>query len=94
MWQNNAIRRHLKNTRNWSSERSYLSIPKRRLTRHLVSLFLRFFTNNSGWTLPALFATLRDLRDLAFDVRSLPLVKPRVDVRAGGCASTRFVSKK
>ncbi|KAI9467114.1 hypothetical protein BJY52DRAFT_1111063 [Lactarius psammicola] len=33
----------------------------------LVNLFLRFFTNNSGWTLPALFATLRDLRDLAFD---------------------------
>ncbi|KAI0271969.1 hypothetical protein BGY98DRAFT_1004457 [Russula aff. rugulosa BPL654] len=33
----------------------------------LVNQFLRFFTNNSGWTLPALFATLRDLRDLAFD---------------------------
>ncbi|KAN0132594.1 hypothetical protein V8E53_009610 [Lactarius tabidus] len=33
----------------------------------LVNSFLRFFTNNSGWTLPALFATLRDLRDLAFD---------------------------
>ncbi|KAI9447934.1 hypothetical protein H4582DRAFT_2107372 [Lactarius indigo] len=33
----------------------------------LVNLFLRFFTNNSGWTLPALFAILRDLRDLAFD---------------------------
>ncbi|KAH9965830.1 PCI domain-containing protein [Russula dissimulans] len=33
----------------------------------LVNLFLRFFTINSGWTLPALFATLRDLRDLAFD---------------------------
>ncbi|TFK55408.1 hypothetical protein OE88DRAFT_1672014, partial [Heliocybe sulcata] len=34
---------------------------------HLVSLFFRFFTSNSGWTLPALFAILRDLRDLAFD---------------------------
>ncbi|KAI0268156.1 hypothetical protein BC834DRAFT_868163 [Gloeopeniophorella convolvens] len=33
----------------------------------LVNLFLRFFTNNSGWTLPVLFAILRDLRDLAFD---------------------------
>ncbi|KZT29377.1 hypothetical protein NEOLEDRAFT_1128102 [Neolentinus lepideus HHB14362 ss-1] len=33
----------------------------------LVSLFFRFFTSNSGWTLPALFAILRDLRDLAFD---------------------------
>ncbi|KAH9060931.1 hypothetical protein EDB87DRAFT_1683052 [Lactarius vividus] len=33
----------------------------------LVNLFIRFFTNNSGWTLPALFAILRDLRDLAFD---------------------------
>ncbi|TFK94260.1 COP9 signalosome complex subunit 12 [Polyporus arcularius HHB13444] len=34
----------------------------------LVSLFLRFFANNTGWTLPALFSILRDLRDLAFDV--------------------------
>ncbi|KNZ76459.1 CSN12 like protein [Termitomyces sp. J132] len=34
----------------------------------LVSLFLRFFTENRGWTLPALFSILRDLRDLAFDV--------------------------
>ena len=34
------------------------------------SLFLRFFSSNSGWTLPALFSVLRDLRDLAFDVRS------------------------
>ncbi|KAI0053718.1 hypothetical protein FA95DRAFT_1552221 [Auriscalpium vulgare] len=33
----------------------------------LVNLFLRFFTVNSGWTLPALFEMLRDLRDLAFD---------------------------
>ncbi|KDQ64205.1 hypothetical protein JAAARDRAFT_27832 [Jaapia argillacea MUCL 33604] len=33
----------------------------------LVSLFFRFFTQNSGWSLPALFAILRDLRDLAFD---------------------------
>ncbi|KAL6309779.1 hypothetical protein BKA93DRAFT_850285 [Sparassis latifolia] len=35
----------------------------------LVSLFLRYFSVNSGWTLPALFSILRDLRDLAFDVR-------------------------
>ncbi|KAG6910800.1 hypothetical protein DXG01_007689 [Tephrocybe rancida] len=34
----------------------------------LVSLFLRFFTENRGWTLQALFSILRDLRDLAFDV--------------------------
>ncbi|KAF8897869.1 hypothetical protein BD779DRAFT_1714127 [Infundibulicybe gibba] len=34
----------------------------------LVSLFFRFFTENRGWTLPALFSILRDLRDLAFDV--------------------------
>ncbi|KAM5534817.1 hypothetical protein V8D89_011533 [Ganoderma adspersum] len=33
----------------------------------LLSLFLRFFATNSGWTLPALFSILRDLRDLAFD---------------------------
>ena len=53
-----------------------------------ISLFLRFFTNNSGWTLPALFATLRDLRDLAFDVSFFSVVKPRVDLFAGGRAST------
>ncbi|KAI0722381.1 COP9 signalosome complex subunit 12 [Cerioporus squamosus] len=35
----------------------------------LVSLFLRFFALNTGWTLPALFSILRDLRDLAFDVK-------------------------
>ncbi|KAF9057815.1 hypothetical protein BJ165DRAFT_1398019 [Panaeolus papilionaceus] len=34
---------------------------------HLVVLFLRFFTENRGWTLPALFSILRDLRDLALD---------------------------
>ncbi|KAF8165689.1 hypothetical protein B0H34DRAFT_690045 [Crassisporium funariophilum] len=33
----------------------------------LVTFFLRFFTENRGWTLPALFSILRDLRDLAFD---------------------------
>ncbi|KAJ3490722.1 hypothetical protein NLI96_g1203 [Meripilus lineatus] len=33
----------------------------------LVSMFFRYFGNNSGWTLPALFSILRDLRDLAFD---------------------------
>ncbi|KAK0206869.1 hypothetical protein DFS33DRAFT_1373036 [Desarmillaria ectypa] len=36
----------------------------------LVSLFFRFFTENRGWTLPALFSILRDLRDLAFDADS------------------------
>ena len=35
---------------------------------HFCRLFLRFFTENRGWTLPALFSILRDLRDLAFDV--------------------------
>jgi len=33
----------------------------------LVNLFFRYFTSNSGWTLQALFAILRDLRDLAWD---------------------------
>lgn len=33
----------------------------------LVSQFLRFFQENRGWTLPALFSILRDLRDLAYD---------------------------
>ncbi|KAI6152430.1 hypothetical protein BKA82DRAFT_4111168 [Pisolithus tinctorius] len=33
----------------------------------LISYFFRFFTQNTGWTLPALFSMLRDLRDLAHD---------------------------
>ncbi|GJE84857.1 COP9 signalosome complex subunit 12 [Phanerochaete sordida] len=33
----------------------------------LVSLFFRYFTTDTGWTLPALFSILRDLRDLACD---------------------------
>lgn len=33
----------------------------------LISLFFRFFSQNTGWTLPALFSMLRDLRDLAHD---------------------------
>ncbi|KAJ6615563.1 hypothetical protein B0H10DRAFT_1801123 [Mycena sp. CBHHK59/15] len=37
----------------------------------LVSLFFRFFIENRGWTLPALFSILRDLRDLAHDVKFL-----------------------
>ncbi|GAW06443.1 cop9 signalosome complex subunit 12 [Lentinula edodes] len=37
------------------------------IRRWCCDLFLRFFTENRGWTLPALFSILRDLRDLAFD---------------------------
>ncbi|TDL29378.1 hypothetical protein BD410DRAFT_779778 [Rickenella mellea] len=33
----------------------------------LISSFYRYFTSNNGWTLPALFAILRDLRDIAHD---------------------------
>ncbi|KAF8638574.1 hypothetical protein AX17_002116 [Amanita inopinata Kibby_2008] len=33
----------------------------------LVSLYFKFFIENRGWTLPALFSILRDLRDLAHD---------------------------
>ncbi|PAV21031.1 COP9 signalosome complex subunit 12 [Pyrrhoderma noxium] len=33
----------------------------------LVSQFFRYFTTNTGWTLSALFAILRDLRDIAHD---------------------------
>ncbi|KAH6914763.1 COP9 signalosome complex subunit 12 [Coprinopsis sp. MPI-PUGE-AT-0042] len=33
----------------------------------LVSLFYRFLPESRGWTLPALFSILRDLRDLAYD---------------------------
>ncbi|CAA7260139.1 unnamed protein product [Cyclocybe aegerita] len=36
----------------------------------LVMFFMRFFTENRGWTLPALFSILRDLRDLAIDADS------------------------
>jgi len=32
-----------------------------------INLFYRFLGTTSGWTLPALFAVLRDLKDLAFD---------------------------
>lgn len=68
---------HSRNTRNWSSECTaplHLYSNTRVFRVCFVSLFLRFFTNNSGWTLPALFATLRDLRDLAFDVSGLSVV--------------------
>ncbi|KAI0068538.1 hypothetical protein BV25DRAFT_1866536 [Artomyces pyxidatus] len=50
---------------------------------HLVNLFLRFFAANSGWTLPALFAILRDLRDLAFDVNILLALQADVQADAG-----------
>src|SRR6266446_7325083 len=40
------------------------------VTTRFCRLFLRFFTENRGWTLPALFSILRDLRDLAMDVSS------------------------
>ena len=43
------------------------------LTDASCSLFYRFFATTSGWTLPALFAILRDLKDLAFDVNTLPI---------------------
>jgi len=39
-----------------------------RIHSRYCRLFFRYFTSNSGWTLPALFSILRDLRDLAFDV--------------------------
>ncbi|PCH40986.1 hypothetical protein WOLCODRAFT_70573 [Wolfiporia cocos MD-104 SS10] len=48
----------------------------------LVNLFLRFFQANSGWTLPALFSMLRDLRDLAFDVCALSVSAGFADLDA------------
>lgn len=33
----------------------------------LANSFFRFFSENTGWTLPLLFSLFRDLRDLAFD---------------------------
>ncbi len=38
------------------------------LIRNPHSAFHRYFTTDTGWTLPALFAILRDLRDIAHDV--------------------------
>ncbi len=68
-----------------------------------LSLFFRFFTENRGWTLPALFSILRDLRDLAFDVRALfrvwrhswsilgrflcKIQQPEERINGGGCES-------
>ena len=48
------------------------------VTTHFCRLFLRFFTENRGWTLPALFSILRDLRDLAFDVGSLIILQTQI----------------
>ena len=73
---------------------SILSPNTYALRIRFISLFLRFFTNNSGWTLPALFATLRDLRDLAFDVSVLSLSELRLTFSAGGRSSTGSKSKK
>ena len=77
-----------RSTRNWSSERTatlwfYFSPKRESYKFSFASLFLRFFTNNSGWTLPALFATLHDLRDLAFDVRVLSRSLTIVDISTG-----------
>lgn len=41
-----------------------------------------------------MFATLRDLRDLAFDVRVPPSDYLISDILAGGCPSTGFESKE
>lgn len=84
---------HSKSTRNWSSKRTatlwFYFLQNASLNEFcFASLFLRFFTNNSGWTLPALFATLRDLRDLAFDVRVLSRGRITADISAGRRAST------
>lgn len=85
-----------KSTRNWSSECTTLPsvFSAGVLPSQPTSSFLRFFTNNSGWTLPALFATLRDLRDLAFDVSVMSSDYLTADIFAGGCASTGFESKE
>ncbi|KAI0032930.1 hypothetical protein K488DRAFT_48729 [Vararia minispora EC-137] len=47
------------------AKKRYLEAFKEHTT--LVHLFYRFFEANNGWTLPVLFAILRDLRDLALD---------------------------
>lgn len=58
----------------------------------LLSYFLRYFSQNSGWTLPALFSILRDLRDLAFDVSPsfvMAHVHKRMEVGRLGCKHKR-----
>jgi hypothetical protein len=64
------------------------------LPSQFTSLFLRFFTNNSGWTLPALFATLRDLRDLAFDVSVLPSHHLTADIFSQADVQAQDLSQK
>ncbi|KAI0677262.1 hypothetical protein C8Q78DRAFT_1001890 [Trametes maxima] len=58
----------------------------------LVSLFLRFFATNSGWTLPALFSILRDLRDLASDA-DLEAASNGQDNTANMEEAARIISK-
>ncbi|KAL7282618.1 hypothetical protein ACG7TL_004090 [Trametes sanguinea] len=58
----------------------------------LVSLFLRFFAQNSGWTLPALFSILRDLRDLASDA-DLEAASNGQDNTANMEEAARIISK-
>lgn len=64
---------HLKSSRSWCRESGF-SVYERGVGSCGVTkkrrLFFRFFTENRGWTLPALFSILRDLRDLAFDVNA------------------------
>ncbi|KAI0638471.1 hypothetical protein C8Q77DRAFT_1091300 [Trametes polyzona] len=58
----------------------------------LVFLFLRFFGSNSGWTLPALFSILRDLRDLASDA-DLEAASNGQDSTANMEEASRILSK-
>ncbi|KAI6127354.1 hypothetical protein EDD16DRAFT_1690586 [Pisolithus croceorrhizus] len=50
----------------------------------LISLFFRFFSQNTGWTLPALFSMLRDLRDLAYDFTTNKRVQADFNARYNG----------
>ncbi|KAK7696258.1 hypothetical protein QCA50_000911 [Cerrena zonata] len=58
----------------------------------LVSLFFRYFSQHSGWTLPALFSILRDLRDLAFDADLEARQKGQTDT-ANMEEAARLISK-
>ncbi|ETW84096.1 hypothetical protein HETIRDRAFT_415809 [Heterobasidion irregulare TC 32-1] len=58
----------------------------------LVNLFLRFFATNSGWTLPALFAILRDLRDLAFDSECMEEAARIISKAFSSCITDRTSS--
>lgn len=61
-----AFKEHLKLV---SCAASYSALVEAvKLKFRIYRNFYQYIQNNTGWTLPALFAVLRDLRDIAYDV--------------------------